>query len=412
MTSPLHRHSGRRLGAATFAVAIVAALTLGPAAASFADDIEGPDGPSVIEGTPNDDDITGDNNDSGTIAFVPGDDDVINGGAGNDDIVGDGVADGDIAGSVGDPISGERSGDDTINGGEGDDRIAGDGFAGGLAGGTIVGGHDTVHGDGGNDLIYGDGLTEGLVGGVVDGGDDILYGDDGDDEIYGDGFVDSLLGLDIVIGGDDELYGGAGEDYLDGQGGNDLLCGLGGGQENTEADGDTLIGGEGSDLACAVDDDVTAAAGVQDSIMVGLNDEVLDDEGDEDGILQYTLGAITGGILNAVLDALTGELTFTAECDGTVGYSVTRDDVEASELVTNAVVNIDVTNEAAACHPVTDTPDRPATDTVDDAAVLPDTGASGGLNAIGVSGLGLVVGGIAMIVVASRRKVQPVGVNA
>lgn len=412
MTSPLHRHTGRRLKAATFATAIVAALTLAPAAASFADDIEGPDGPSVVEGTPNDDDISGDNNDSGDIAFVPGDDDVITGGAGDDDIVGDGVASGDIAGSVGDPISGERAGDDTIDGGDGDDFIAGDGYASGAIGGSIVGGHDTIHGGNGDDFIEGDGETGGFVGGVIDGGDDILYGDAGDDVIYGDGFVDSFLGLDVVIGGDDELYGGAGEDYLDGQGGNDLLCGLGGGQENTEAD--ELIGGEGSDLACAVDDDVTAAAGVQDSIMVGLNDEQLDDEGDEDGLLQYTLGAITGGILNAVIDALTGELTFTAECDGTVGYNVTRDDVDASELVTSAVVNIDVTDEAASCNPVIDTPDvdEPETAGAAGTAVLPDTGASGGLNAIGASGLGLLVGGIAVITIASRRKVQPVEVKA
>jgi LPXTG-motif cell wall-anchored protein len=394
MGSTIHRDIARRLRAAVFATAIVATLTLAPAAASFADDIDGGPGPSVVEGTDSDDLLNGDEDASESVlAVVDGADDVINGHGGGDDIAGDGDAAAFNTAVV-------NGGDDTIDGGDGDDSIFGDGSASAVDNAAVHGGDDTIHGGAGGDYIIGDGSAGGQESSLVEGGDDILYGDSGDDIIYGDGLA-SLIGGE-VLGGDDELYGGTGKDYLDGDSGNDLLCGLGGGQVNLEDD--TLYGDEGSDLACAVDDHAVVSAGEKTLIQLAANDERLDDEGTGDGILQYTLGAITGDILDAVLNALTGELAVTAGCDGgTVGYTVTRDDVDASELSTSAVVTIDARHDAT-CFPAEDADDEPSTtDTVDDAAVLPDTGAGNSLNAIGAGGLALVLGGAFVLVAATRR---------
>ncbi|TXL57900.1 calcium-binding protein [Aeromicrobium terrae] len=392
MRPTFHRDIARRLKAAAFATTIVAALTLAPAAASFADDIDGGPGPSVVVGSNDDDHLNGDSDasDSG-LAVVEGDDDVIDGNGGADDIAGDGDAAAVDTAVV-------NGGDDTVDGGDGDDSIFGDGSASAVDNAAVHGGDDVIHGGAGDDFIVGDGSAGGAESSLVEGGDDILYGDAGDDIIYGDGLA-SLVGGE-VLGGDDELYGGTGEDYLDGDGGNDLLCGLGGGQVNPEDD--TLYGDEGSDLACAVDDHAVVSAGEKTLIQLAANDEQLDDEGNGDGILQYTLGAITGDILDAVLDALTGELAVTAGCaGGTLGYTVTRDDVDASELSTSAVVTIEARDDGI-CAPGGGS-DAPTTSSVDDAAVLPDTGAGGSLNAIGVSGLGLVLGGAFVLGTTARR---------
>jgi hypothetical protein len=406
MTSPLHRHTGRRLRATTFALAVVAALTLAPAAASFADDIEGTNDSTTIDGTPFDDNISGDENVLDFVAEANGGDDTINGHEGEDDISGDGNAFGLVA-----TVNG---GDDTIDGGDDDDNLVGDGDAGGVGGAQVNGGDDVIHGGAGNDDIVGDGSAAALGGAFVDGGDDILYGDSGDDSIWGDGFADALFGPEDVDGGNDQLFGGFGEDRLFGQGGNDILCGLDGHQANPEDD--LLIGGSGDDLACAVDDEIDAPAGEVVAIALADNDEFLDDGDDElrRGLpLLYLLQSIGAGITVLDFDENTGDLSFSAACDaGDITYGVTRQDdenapgVQAIDIMSTATLFVN----ADACPPPPpadgDEPTaEPTTDDVEDTAVLPDTGASGGLNAIGASGLGLLVGGIVVIVAATRRKV-------
>jgi Ca2+-binding RTX toxin-like protein len=115
------------------------------------DDTPPPAPVNVINGTRNNDTLTGtDGNDR------------INGRGGDDTIYG-GAGDDILNGGAGNDILYGGDGDDTLNGGAGNDT---------LYGGN---GNDTLNGGAGNDTLYGG------------AGDDILKGGAGDDILYGDG---------------------------------------------------------------------------------------------------------------------------------------------------------------------------------------------------------------------------------
>ncbi len=333
-------------------VAMAAALTLAPNAA-FADNFPGTNGDDNITGTPGDDSISGD---PGPVTIVGGDD-TINGGGGDDEISGDGYA--TLVG-----------GDDTINGGDGDDEITGDGVL------TGVGGDDTINGGDGDDLIAGDGSIVGV------GGDDTINGGDGDDEIYGDGYLFEL------IGGDDVIHGGAGNDLIYGGRGDDLLCG--------DAGFDVLYGEEGVDLACAVDDHITVGAGLPGMLDLAANDDQLDDEGYQDlAPLRYRIVGHSASIIDPILDAITGILTFTATSSGTVDYEVYRT-LDGRDLIASlATVFINVPED----EPKKDSDAAPA-----ETALLPDTGASD-TRVLGPLALASILGGIALLLIGRRRPV-------
>ena len=226
-------------------------------------------------------------------------------------------------------------------------------------------------------------------GGVV-GGDDYVDGGDGNDVILGDsgGFGD-------LQGGDDVLYGGAGDDLILGQDGNDFLCG--------EDGDDLLIGGSGVDLACAVDDEDTAVEGVETTFDAAANDEFLDDEDEEDGPLVYVLVGTTGGIVGALVDELTGEITYTATEDGSITYEVRRYISEVEFLSSFATLDVTVLPIVEPEDPdESDDPEVEASAVTPGAAVLPDTGmSSGALGALLGAMVSLLAGGA--LVARGRR---------
>ena len=374
-------------------LAVTAALTLAPSAA-FADNFEGDGGDNNITGTSGDDTIAGNEGDDDVngdpgFTFVGGDDQ-ISGGSGEDQIQGDGtttIVGGDdrIDGGedddeiLGDGFTTGVGGDDAIEGGDGDDVISGDGTL------TGVGGDDTINGGGGNDFIAGDGAIIGL------GGNDFINGGEGNDTIYGDGILDALIG-----GGDDELYGDDGADDLFGGGGNDLLCG--------GAGDDLLLGQDGIDLGCAVDDETTVASGDESEFNVSLNDDQLDDEGTgSDAFLDESatplLYRIVGGSIDAIIDAVTGIVTFTAMESGTIDYEVYREFMGNDIIVSLATLFVTVTPPPAA-----DDPDEPSDVAPAETALLPDTGA-GDTRTQGGIAVALILGGVGLLF-GSRRKPQ------
>lgn len=109
--------------------------------------------------------------------------------------------------------------------------------AGGAAGHDFRAGrgNDTAWGSTGGDVIYGN------------QGDDLLDGNYGDDTLYGGQDVDRLNGGP----GNDVLYGNLGGDTLSGGDGLDLLYGGQGNDAIYAGEGDTVIGGLGSDTIYA-----------------------------------------------------------------------------------------------------------------------------------------------------------------
>ncbi|MEM6716411.1 MAG: endonuclease/exonuclease/phosphatase family protein, partial [Cyanobacteria bacterium P01_C01_bin.147] len=140
--------------------------------------------PNVINGTRNDDDIRGTN-----------ENDVIAGNNGDDDIRGRGGND---------TIEGGRGGDN-IRGGAGDDILAADrvdrfqDFDGDIS---------EIRGGSGNDTIFGGSKNDLLIGG---GDNDVLFGKSGDDTLRANS------GNDLLNGGvgNDDLNGGGGVDTAD-----------------------------------------------------------------------------------------------------------------------------------------------------------------------------------------------------
>ena len=184
---------------------------------------------SILDGTDNDDILTG----------RPYHNDRLNGGPGNDSLNG-------------------LHGADTLEGGPGADRL--DGGPGSdtasyesSPAAVLVRLHDAravKSGDAeGDTLIDIEHLTGSAYNDVLagDGGDNSLKGGDGDDALYGGpaGGDDDMYGGN----GDDRLFGGKGNDTLTGGEGNDLLKG-GPGEDTLIADGDeldVLNGGPGED---------------------------------------------------------------------------------------------------------------------------------------------------------------------
>jgi uncharacterized delta-60 repeat protein len=118
-----------------------------------------------------------------------------------------------------------------------------------------------LFGRAGNDtLTIGEGIRGAYIGGedgndILNGGalDDIMVGGLGGDQMFGGGGNDRMVGE----GGNDYLLGGAGNDVMYGNGGNDTLSGAGGNDKmfGGPDDGDTVLGGAGTDVAADDDED-------------------------------------------------------------------------------------------------------------------------------------------------------------
>lgn len=222
--------------------------------------------------------ITGDNK-ANTLTGTGGDD-TVRARGGNDRLAGLAGADG-LYGEDGDDILDGGAGDDVLDGGAGRDIVTYVNLGSGIrasagatdfpAGGTpgqwsvtsAAGGRDSLAGVEGvvgtrfADVLYGGSDTSQLFrggagddilsGGYASAASDTLYGGDGDDIIFGaeetgfDRFIpagtgDSLHGgngSDLLAGvdGDDRLFGDAGADELSGGRGRDVLAGGAGGDE-------------------------------------------------------------------------------------------------------------------------------------------------------------------------------------
>jgi len=408
-----------------------------------ADEIEGGDGNDTIIGDGNGATLT---DDLGTLAVtdVYGADDIIYGGDGDDIIIGDGN---------GRVVFGAN---DTIYGGNGNDVITGDGEYLQEADDSwtgvqpqIIGGDDLIYGGAGDDTIIGDGSSH-----TVDtSGANRIFGEDGNDTIEGGGAEDYLdggagndsihggLGRDVIYGGDgnDTLWAGStdydlegevlpGLDLADGQAGDDILCTdpLNGAEDGTYI----LIGGPGDDLGCAVEDNATATVGEQMMLALAANDAHLDDEADETQSLIYSLDSVPAGI-TAMIDALTGVLTFTAtepnpvDEDGVttlfeVIYRVTRGLVSTTaSLFIETMANPGNDDSDDDGDDVEDSDDEDSDDEDSDGedsdrdgdadsdngeAALPDTGAADNLQLIGATGVASTLLGLLLIAATPRRR--------
>lgn len=219
--------------------------------------IGGGDSRQIIEGTDEDDTITGGNGfniirGNGGNDIITGGDNLnfIYGGDGDDTITG-GNGTNIIRGENGNDVIHDGSGDSYLDGGEGDDKIYG-----GDGNDIIIGGDgsDELHGENGDDIIAGNAGNDTLYG---EDGNDTLYADAGDDELHGGNGNDSLFGGD----GDDILYGDDGDDYLEAGNGTDTLYG---GIGN-----DTFVGGEGINYMYGEDGDDTFYGGNALNYMYG-----------------------------------------------------------------------------------------------------------------------------------------------
>jgi Ca2+-binding RTX toxin-like protein len=154
------------------------------------------------------------------IIFGQAGDDTLYGGAENDTLLG-GVGNDTFYGDSGtDLIYGEED-NDTLNGGDANDFLFGQS------------GDDTLNGDAGNDYLFGGIGIDTINGGI---GVDEIYGEDGNDLISGGDDNDFLFGQ----AGNDRIYGDAGNDYLvGGDGADEIFGGIG---------SDILVGGTGTDI--------------------------------------------------------------------------------------------------------------------------------------------------------------------
>ena len=282
----------------------------------------------------------------------------------------------------GDTMSGEGGNDDIVGNGGNDDISGGDG-------GDFIesgSGDDTVRGDGGDDYIDGGEGNDSIDGG---GSGDILSGGNGDDDIQGGP-------------GDDIIFGDAGDDTLNGQGGNDYLCGGEGAS--------TLTGGPGVDIACAVDDEVIVMPNEESSISLADNDEVLDDKGTGEGSTAYSI-VTADAFLNAVIDAVTGVLSFKTSKAGMVSYAATNcgpseDESQAevcSTVAAFAFINVfgdgdpgNDDDDGAGGNGDDEGSDDGAEGDSDEAgdAKLPNTGAADSLTTIGALGIAFLLAGM------------------
>ena len=304
-------------------------------------------GPTVINGSDDSEEIFGSADFRVTINGGDGNDSLhsgagggeIHGGDGNDVINGDNTGPGvALYGDAGDDTLGGTQSDDTLDGGAGNDVIHGDlgtgdllTYAGETGGNGIVltinddgtgsatdtyGDADTfdgiemVEGSRYDDTITGSDHGDYLVGGngndsiVGNGGDqDRIFGGDGNDTIdgsqgtqnllEGEAGNDSIIGgtdFDTLLGGDgnDTLLGGGGVESLDGGAGDDFLSATDGpGSNFVGGEGnDTLIGGVGSDnLSGGEGNDSLVGADSSDFLSGGVGDDWIDAGGGGDYIL-------------------------------------------------------------------------------------------------------------------------------
>lgn len=266
--------------------------------------IGGGDSRQIIEGTDEDDTITGGNGfniirGNGGNDIITGGDNLnfIYGGDGDDTITG-GNGTNIIRGENGNDIIHDGSGDSYLDGGEGDDTIyGGDGSdeLHGENGDDIIAGNagnDTLYADAGNDELHGDNGNDSLFGGD---GDDILYGDDGDDYLEAGNGTDTLyggIGNDTFVGdeginymygedGDDTFYGGNALNYMYGGDGDDNFTGgeladyIEGGFGNDTMNGgngnNEMYGGDGDDYIYGGNDDDYIEGGNGDDHLYGGN---------------------------------------------------------------------------------------------------------------------------------------------
>ena len=172
---------------------------------------------------------------------------------------------------------------------------------------------------------------------------------------------------------------------------------------------DTLLGGGGSDLGCAVADETTVLAGEENTFALAANDEVLDDEGVDDvGAIAYAQFSLGAGI-SAAIDSATVVITFTATNSGSVVYSATRSGSSGNLITSFASFLISIlpvdpgggdpggSGEGSD----SDRDDAAGADVADSAELmLPVTGGGdGGGNLITIGGLGiaLLIGGLALV---------------
>jgi Ca2+-binding RTX toxin-like protein len=176
-------------------------------------------------------------------------DDYIEGNSGGDTIYG-GADQDDILG--GSKLAGSPDTGDWLYGEEGDDRITGDNALITASGVTLLDvellpgainvnwyGDDHIEGNAGNDRVWGQGGEDEIYGGD---GDDYIEGNHASDEIYGD------AGDDDIIGGSSPVFSGLRSINYTDQSTQVRAVPLGDANSVTVPLGDTIHGGDGSDV--------------------------------------------------------------------------------------------------------------------------------------------------------------------
>ena len=244
-------------------------------------------GNGIINGTPDDDTISGGAGND-TIQASEGGNDILYGGEGNDFLITYGVS--HLNGYVVPP------GNTMMDGGAGNDTIN-----------TSGGGNDALYGGDGNDYLSASGVfyMNGNSNNYLPSGNNILDGGAGNDSIYSSG------------GNNDSLYGGDGNDMLWGESyarwdgnsyyifslANTLLNGVGGNDTILVSSGinDSLIGGLGNDYI-SMSTSVTYGSGNNFLYLPAGNNYV--DGGPGDDTIQISAGnndSIYGGDGNDVI---------------------------------------------------------------------------------------------------------------
>jgi Ca2+-binding RTX toxin-like protein len=242
---------------------------------------------SVATTAPTPTQLRGDSGDD-TINGGPGPDSIY-GGLGTDIMRGGGGRDLVSYANRGEPLSisldgiandgaaGENdnaeSGFEDIEGGLGADTITGNGGANGITGSF---GNDTIHGGGGPDV---------LIGSV---GDDVLLGEEGDDSL-------------------DTQFENEGRDTLNGGPDDDILGG-GPNPSDPATDGDTLIGGDGTDVASYAQRSQRVVVTLDGVANDGASDEHDDVGVDVEGVVSgIGSDSLTGSSADNTLDGGEGQ---------------------------------------------------------------------------------------------------------
>ena len=222
----------------------------------------------IVEGTENDDVVSGWFLNNLELYGYGGDDslfggrgnDLLYGGDGDDLLIG-GDGGGQLFGGDGDDTLQGSFGDDTLDGGEGNDTLDG-----GTGDDTLDGGegNDTLDGGSGDDTLYGGAGKDTLNGGWED---DYIYGGIGNDALqgsWGDDTIEGGRGDDTIEGGpgDDTIKGGAGDDTIEGGSGDDTI--YGGSGDDIIKSGRYIYGGTGNDFLYGTSSDDTIEGGSGD----------------------------------------------------------------------------------------------------------------------------------------------------